>query len=171
MDGLNKMLEEHKVNSGNLSKADDILINLSVLLMQTSDTITKAIELELAQYNVNFPEARILFMLARENRDVNFHEMSEWVLRELNSISVLVTKMESKGLVKKIKKPGDKRTYVILTEKGADLFNNQITEKAQKMIFNALKDDERQQFERLLKTLRDRARNLLGMDYKPPFLP
>lgn len=165
------MSEHNDEDSLIASKTDNNVINLSVLLIQTVDTITKAIELELNQYKISFPEARILFMLVKENKAVTFNEISEWVLRELNSVSVLVTKMEAAGLVEKIRKPGDKKTYVLLTEKGADLYNNKITEKAQHMIFTILTDDQRQQFEGLLKILRNRARNLLGMDYKPPFLP
>lgn len=150
-------------------KAEDPFFNLFVLYITTGDAITNASELELAQYQVNFPQARILFMLNRENRPVTIQELSQWVLRELNSVSILINKMEATGLVKKTRKPGDKKTYIALTEKGSDLFNR-ITSKAPDMVFSVLTENERKDLEIYLKKLLKKARNLMGMDYKPPFL-
>lgn len=162
-------MKETKNPNDQYSK-DDPMINLSALLIQTSDTITQAIELELAQYNINFPQARILFALKQENRPVTIPEISEWVLRELNSVSTLINKMEKAGLVEKTSRPGDRKTYITLTEKGDELYNH-ITVKAHHLTFTVLAEDERKEFKASLKKLRDRARHLLGIDFKPPFLP
>jgi len=152
------------------SKSSDPFFKLFVLYILTGDTITNAAEIELAQYKINFPQARILFMLHQENRPVTIQELSQWVLRELNSVSTLINRMESAGLVKKTKIPGDKKAYITLTEKGADLFNSQITSKAPDMIFSSLTENERKDLEACLKKLLKKARNVLGMDFKPPFL-
>jgi len=77
--------------------------------------------------------------------------------------------MEAAGLVQKARKPGDKKTYISLTDKGLDLFDK-ITSKAPDMIFSTLTDSERKDLEAYLKKLLKQARNLLGMDFKPPFL-
>jgi DNA-binding MarR family transcriptional regulator len=151
------------------SKSEDPFFNMFVLYITTGDAITNAAELELAQYGVNFPQARILFMLNRENRPVTIQELSQWVLRELNSVSILINKMETAGLVQKTRIPGDKKTYISLTDGGSELFNR-ITSKAPDMIFSALTDSERKELETYLKKLLKKARNLLGMDFKPPFL-
>ncbi len=157
-------------NKTDTLKENNPFFNLFVLFILTGDTITNAAELELAQYDVTFPQARILYMLDREKRPVTIQELSRWVMRELNSVSTLINRMEADGLVKKIKKPGDKKTYVALTEKGADLFQNKITSRAQQMIFSALTESERKEFEVYLRKLLNKARNVLGMDFKPPFL-
>jgi len=158
------------LNKSETVKKDDPFFQLFALYILTGDTITNAAELELAQYKVNFPQARILYMLNKEKRPVTLQELSKWVLRELNSVSILINKMEADGLVKKIKRPGDKKTYVTLTEKGWDLYNNQITDESQRMIFSVLTEEERKQFEVYLKKILNKARSLLGMDFKPPFL-
>jgi len=152
------------------SKSHDPFFNLFVLYILTGDTITNAAELELSQYQINFPQARILFMLDQKIRPVTLQELSQWVLRELNSVSTIINKMESAGLVKKSKVKGDKKTYVTLTAKGADLLRNQITTKSQHMIFSALTEEERKDLETYLKKLLNKARNALGIDFKPPFL-
>jgi len=46
--------------------------------------------------------------------------------------------MEIKGLIKKIKKEGDLKTYVVLTEKGSELYHKQVTERSIHLIFSKL---------------------------------
>lgn len=159
-----------KLEKTNIPKTDSPFFDLFVLFILTGDTITNAAEMELGQYQVNFPQARVLFILHKEKRPMTYQELSHRVLRELNSVSTLINRMESSGLVKKDKRKGDKKTYVTLTEKGADLLRNQITTKAQQMIFSVLSEDERQAFEASLKKLLGKARTVLGVDFKPPFL-
>ncbi len=79
--------------------------------------------------------------------------------------------MEKEGLVSKVNQPGKRKTYVSLTDKGADLFYNHITANAQYLIFGVLTQAEREEFEANLKKLLRKARSSLGMDFKPPFLP
>jgi len=152
-------------------KVEDPFIILPFLLKQTSDTIINAIELELAQINVSIPQAHILFYLAREKRPVTLLEISHWVCRELNSVTVSINQMHKEGLVEKTNQPGDRKTYVTLTDKGTDLFYNHITENAQYFIFSVLTESERKEFEAYLRKLLRKARNALGIDFKPPFLP
>ena len=79
--------------------------------------------------------------------------------------------MEKKGLVKKIKKEGDLKTHVTLTAKGSDLYHRRVSERSIHLIFEKLSEEEKIQFETILKKLRTTTRDLLGLDFKPPFLP
>jgi DNA-binding MarR family transcriptional regulator len=79
--------------------------------------------------------------------------------------------MEKKGLVKKIKKNEELKTYVTLTEKGSKLYHEGVTERSIHLIFEKLSKEERKQLRALLMKVRNIAREIMGLDYKPPFLP
>jgi DNA-binding MarR family transcriptional regulator len=153
-----------------MSKIDDPRIALFAQLDQTRDVIYKAVELELAQYQITSVQVKILDMLARHNGGMTFNQLSRATLRELNSISTLIDRMEINGLVKKLKKPRDVKKYVVLTEKGKDKYENIVTERSICLIFDALLDAEKKQLSLVLTKLQVKARDLLGLDYKPPFL-
>jgi DNA-binding MarR family transcriptional regulator len=109
-------------------------------------------------------------MLSRANRPVTLDELADWTLKEFNSVSTLINRMENKGLVKKAKKEGDLKTYVTLTEKGSILYHQQVTERSIHLIFSRISDIQKNQLANTLKTVRDTAREILGLDYRPPFL-
>ena len=105
-------------------------------------------------------------MLSRQDRPVTLDELANWTFKEFNSVSTLINRMEKKGLVKKIKKEGDLKTYVVLTEKGSDLYHRQVTERSIHLIFEKLSPEEKNQFESILKKVSNTTRDLLGMDFK-----
>lgn len=153
------------------SKKKDGEINLYILLDQVDSIVTNAIELELKHLRVTQPQVRILTMLSRENRPVTLEDLANWTLKEFNSVSTLINRMEKKGLIKKTKKSGDLKTYVILAEKGSNLYHHNVTERSIHLIFDRLSKEEMKQFEDLLLKVRDATRDLLGLNYKPPFMP
>jgi DNA-binding MarR family transcriptional regulator len=153
------------------SKKNDPDINLYILLDQTDCIITNAIELEIKHLRMTQPQARVLSMLSREDRPVTLDELANWTLKEFNSVSTLVNRMEKKGLIKKEKKAGDLKTYISLTEKGSDLYHKGVTERSIHLIFEKLSAEEKTRLDTILKKLRDTTRDLLGLDYRPPFMP
>jgi DNA-binding MarR family transcriptional regulator len=102
---------------------------------------------------------------------VTLDELANWTLKEFNSVSTLINRMEKSDLVKKIKKDGDLKTYVVLTEKGSNLYHKQVTESSIHRIFGNLSDEEKSQLDSILLKIRSKTRDLLGLDYRPPFLP
>ncbi len=152
-------------------KRDDPEINLYILLDQTDGIVTNAVDLELKHLRMTQPQVRVLTMLSRQDRPVTLDELANWTLKEFNSVSTLVNRMEKKGLVSKIKKEGDLKAYVVLTEKGSELYHKQVTERSIHLIFEKLTAEEKNQLDLLLKKVRDTTRDLLGLDYRPPFLP
>ncbi len=153
-----------------VEKLDDRTRNLFVLFDQTRDTLIHAIELELAQSKMNYPQARVLYILTRDPSGMTQVQMSKWLSRNLNSVSTLINKMVKKGLVKKLRNKDDGKIYVIATEKGAEYWNH-VPERALQLAFSAMTDEEKEQLRNLLKKLRAEVRGLLGLDYKPPFMP
>jgi DNA-binding MarR family transcriptional regulator len=167
---MNK-ISKNDIENIRTSKKLDPDINLYILLDQTDSIITNAIELEIKHLRMTQPQVRVLNMLSREDRPVTLDELANWTLKEFNSVSTLINRMEKKGLIKKIKKPGDLKTYIILTEKGSNLYHKQVTERSIHLIFDKLTSEEKGKLDLILKKLRDTTRDLLGLDYRPPFLP
>lgn len=154
-----------------LQKKNDPDINLYILLDQADSIVINAVELELKHLRITQPQTRIMAMLSREDRPATIDELAKWTLKEFNSVSTLVNRMEKKGLIKKTRKDGDLKAYVSLTEKGSELYHKQVTERSIHQIFGKLSAREKTQLESILKKVKETTRDLLGMDYKPPFLP
>jgi DNA-binding MarR family transcriptional regulator len=153
-----------------MRKAQDPQIALYGLLDNTRDLIFKAVEMELAQYQMTAPQVAVLDNLSRSSGGLTLGQLSQATVKELNSVSALVTRMAKKGLVNKSRKAGDSRIYIELTDLGRDVFENTVTEKSIHLIVGALSASEQEQFRSLLWKLHTKARSLLGLDYKPPFL-
>ena len=162
---------EQEIQKKRILKREDPDINLYILLDQTNSIVLNAVELELKHLRVTQPQARVLTMLSRENRPVTLDELANWTLKEFNSVSTLINRMEKNGLVKKIRKDGDLKAYIVLTEKGSDLYHLQVTERSIHLIFSKFSANEIKQLDSLLKKVRDATRDLLGLDFRPPFLP
>lgn len=162
---------QNDIENIRILKRNDPDVNLYVLLDQTASIVTNAVELELKHLRMTQPQIRLLTMLSREDRPVTIDELANWTLKEFNSVSTLVNRMENKGLIKKIKKEDDLKTYIILTEKGSDLYHKQVTERSIHLIFEKLPMAEKKQLDATLKKVRDITRDILGLDYRPPFLP
>jgi DNA-binding MarR family transcriptional regulator len=163
--------DKNGINQVKSSKKNDPDINLYILLDQATSIVTNAVELEIKHLRMTQPQVKVLTMLSREDRPVTLDELANWTLKEFNSVSTLINRMEQKGLIKKLKKEDDLKTYIALTEKGSDLYHKQVTERSIHLIFGKLTAEEKKQFDFLLKKVRDTTRDLLGLDYRPPFLP
>jgi len=163
--------DQNEIETIKTVKKTDSDVNLYILLDQTDGIMTSAIELEIKHLKMTQPQVRVLTMLSRQDKPATLEELANWTLKEFNSVSTLINRMEKKGLVKKRKINGDLKTYVSLTEKGSDLYHNQVTERSIHLIFDKLSAQEKKQLDSTLKKLRDTTRDLLGLDYRPPFLP
>jgi DNA-binding MarR family transcriptional regulator len=162
---------QNNIQKNRLLKINDPEINLYILLDQANGIMSNAIDLELRHLKTTQPQVRVLTMLSREDRPVTIEELANWCLKEFNSVSTLINRMEQKGLIKKSKMKGDLKTYVTLTEKGSILYHLQVTERSIHLVFNKLSAKEKKQLEAILKKVRDATRDLLGLDFKSPILP
>jgi DNA-binding MarR family transcriptional regulator len=151
-------------------KLDTYTRSLFVLFDQTRDTLIHAVELELKQSETSFAQCHILYVLAQKKNGMTQGDLSKWLLRNLNTVSTLINKMEKEGLVKKTKNKEDGKVYITLTQKGSEAWD-EVSERAIFLTFSALSEKEKEQFKVLLEKLRTEARNILGLDFKPPFLP
>ncbi len=152
-----------------ISNNKDTGLPLWALLFQTRDIIAKARNLELNQYNLTGVQFTILFILINEDKPLSVAEIASLNMREPSAVLNLVSRMERMGLVKKTNTSSKGKLKIVVTEEGVSLYNS-LTQLSLDMIFNALNEDEKRQLTSILRKLRVRGRELLGIDYKPPFL-
>ena len=164
-------LVDDEISKIRISKLNDPDINLLILLDRTSGIIGNAVELELKHLRITRPQVAIFAMLSRLNRPLTIDEMAKWTQKEFNSVSMLINRMEKKGLVKKIKKGNDLKTYVILTKNGSILYHTKVSERSVHLIFGKLTEQEKKSFISIITKLRNTTSDLLGLSYKPPFMP
>ena len=150
-------------------KVDKLTQSLFVLLDQTRETNHMAVALELRQFKLNVSEARVLFILESQKESMTLNDLSHWILRNLNSVLILINNMEKKGLVKKINRKDSRRVHIALTKKGLEMCKK-IPEKSILMVFSDLSKQEKIQLRNTLKKIRACGMNLLGFHFKPPFL-
>jgi DNA-binding MarR family transcriptional regulator len=87
-----------KINTRNSKfKLDTHTRNLFVVFDQTRDTLIRAVELELKQSRISFAQARILYSLTQAKNGMTQGDLSKWHLRNLNTVSTLISKMEKEG--------------------------------------------------------------------------
>jgi predicted transcriptional regulator len=91
-------------------KRNDSDINLYILIHQTQNIISKAVDIELRHLRVTQPQVMVLTMLSRENHTVTLDELASWCIKEFSSVFTLINRMGKKGLVKKSKKSNDSKT-------------------------------------------------------------
>ncbi len=162
----------HNKNTRKRSLYDIPSVNMGlwVLLDQTRDLVAKARELELRHYNLTRAQAAVLYILLFENKGLTIAEISNWNMREPNSVLSLVNRMEKTGLIQKSSTPHGNKILISVTEAGRKLYNN-LSRQSMEMIFSSLSEEEKQQLKSLLVKVRAKSRELLGMDFRPPFLP
>lgn len=164
---INKQINNkkaHETESSLVGKNFD----LWVILDQTGDVISKTREMELNQFQLTKAQASILHRLITENQDFTIPEIAKQSAKEVSSVLNLVNRMRKNGLVEKSQKDSEK-ILISVTDKGRELYSNS-TQNSIEMIFSILSNEEKQQLNTSLTKLRDKARELLGIDFKPPFL-
>ena len=140
------------------SNKDENLIDsyrLSHLLRQTADCVYKAREAELKKYKLTPEQAGALVCIRSLGNKATPAELSRWLFRKRNSITVLLNRMQKLGLVdKKVNKDRKNSITVSLTKKGYDAFNSSIEFQAFHHITDALPRKKRKQLWLLLQTIR-----------------
>jgi len=160
-----------KKDKKNKQKKVDITRNfkLWVLLDNTAFAVARNRDLELKHYGLTPAQAAILYTLENNNGQATQNEISQLTMRQHHSVSTLINRMVDRGLVEKVQLPNGSGSLVSITKKGRNIYAN-TNRSSVEMIFSVLSEEEREQYAIFLKRLLKKARNLLGIDYKPPFL-
>ena len=136
---------------------DDVDFTLWRFLNHTAFMINRSRQKELAQYGVTPEQAQVLDILHQGRGMATISDIVNITLRQHHSISTLVSRMAMQGLVKKVRNASDARRYnVTITERGRALFRA-ITRDSITEIFSCLSERDRQELDKGLKKLMEKA--------------
>jgi DNA-binding MarR family transcriptional regulator len=128
------------------------------LLNQTTETIFRARQKELDQYNISTSQGAVLFITQALGEKATISEVSRWLLRKPHTVSEIVSRMEKKGLLKKSRAPKRKSIIkVTLTPKGLEVYRKSKKRRSFRNILASLSLEERQQMLAYLKRLKESA--------------
>ena len=143
--------------------------NLWILLAQTRALLFSAGEEELSRWGISLMQGWTIFTIKAIGDRATPAEIARWLGREPHTVSSLLSRMVSQGLVMKEKSLDKKNLVRIkLTDKGEKLYHEAIGMKPMHEIISVLSTEERSQLKSLLGKLRDRAQQNLGRRYKLP---
>jgi DNA-binding MarR family transcriptional regulator len=140
----------------------DQYFNTWWLLHQARDVVFRVRSRELSQYSITTEQAAVLFIVKVLNelrRKSTPGEISRWILREPNSVSKILTRMEKEGFINKINGLGKKKNevHINLTGKGEQAYNRSLKRDSIREIMSCLTKEECHQLGSLLEKIRDKA--------------
>ncbi len=158
----------NKIKSKTQSYID---FELWVILDNAHSALSRARELELAQFGITLEQAAVLYALERKGGSATNAEIADIIIRQYNSVTTLINRMAKLGLVTKEKSSNHRNFVVSLTPKGKD--KNKYRKKIAKSIHMAFLDFSPSDKLKLLSFLSrvvKKSRGMLLMDSKLPFL-
>jgi DNA-binding MarR family transcriptional regulator len=152
----------------------DVSNDLYHLFARAEYLTFRAREKELQRYRLSPQQSQIIMLVKASNGKISPAELSRNLLKKHNSISNIITRMESNGLLEKKKAKKPRNLIIIsLTEKGNKAYEIITREGAVQRILSSLDKNERQEFRTLLENLMEKAKKELGLygdEYSNPEL-
>jgi DNA-binding MarR family transcriptional regulator len=142
------------------AKSKNSLMYSRFLIGKTRQLLFKARKKELDAYSVTPRQAHVLTCIYELGEKADLSALAERTERNMNTLSINMTKMEQAGLVKKIRDtPKSTKLRFELTETGFNIYQNVRKIKSAKMIMSALSEEERQQLISLLEKIVNKTQN------------
>lgn len=146
-------------------------IELWALISQVRKELLTASDRELRRFGISTVQLGILYALNNAyEADVSpsLSDLSRWVTRKHNTVSVILGGMEKRGLVQLDRTSQPKRAVQIrITAKGREVYHQHMkNRKAIPQILGSLSPEERDQLRTLLRKLDQKSRDIL---FKSPF--
>jgi DNA-binding MarR family transcriptional regulator len=136
---------------------------LWALLHQTRHTMHEALKKEMQPLGVSPRQVAALLIIEAIDKPATPSRISYWLMRDRASVSVLLDRMERKGLINKTRDPDNKNSIeVTLTAKGKRVYNRIISSEMIHEMFSALSDEQHQQLMNCLDLLWGKALEVLG---------
>jgi len=143
---------------------------LLTLLEQACHMAMETRERELTRFGITGEQAAVLFAVKAIGDKATPAEISRWTLRESQTTSAILSRMEKDGLVVRTRDLERKNMVrIAMTEKGERAYRGSMKRKSSQKLLSPLSETERQELRSYLERLRNRALRLLGVAYKPPF--
>ncbi|MBI2979445.1 MAG: MarR family transcriptional regulator [Chloroflexi bacterium] len=104
-------------------KIPDPTVNAYVLLLNTSDIVSRFAESYLSKLGITSTQYTILVTLSACPQPPTLTELAERIFRTKNSLTTVIGNMERDGLVKRVRDGADRRAVrVRVSKKGTELF-------------------------------------------------
>jgi len=143
-----------------------------ILASQTRNAIRKLRQRELAEYGISPRQAGILLLSKAMEGEVTPYKFAKWEVIEHHTASEVVSRMEKKGLIKRLSVPGTPKSVRLeLTEKGREIAEHAGKAETFHKIFSCLSEKERKEYKSILAKLRRQALRELGMKQESHFFP
>jgi len=150
---------------------NDRAFDLWWLFDEVDRAIMKAREKDLGQYDLTFEQSGILHVLQIAGNEPTLSKISRMNLREPQSVSGIIDRMEKRGLVNKTRCLGKKNMIrVTLTEMGRQAYRNASIRDSIHDIMSVLSEKEYEQLWSCLTVLLTAAITELEKYYRPHFL-
>ncbi len=138
---------------------------LWILISRVRKELLMASDRELRHSGLSSVQMGILHALynARQSGVLpNLSDLSRWVIRQHNTVSVMLTSMEKRGLVQLERSSQKRSVRISITDKGYALYE-EVMEKRKAIpdILGSLSPKEREQLRNLLLKMDQKARDLL----------
>lgn len=118
---------------------------LWAMIIQSRDILFKARDNELGQYGITAVEARALFIINLIGESATPAMISRLMMRGHNTVTALLTRMESKGLLLRTKDPEKKNSWIIgLTGKGIEAYHASLAREVIHEVFSVFSEEERE---------------------------
>jgi DNA-binding MarR family transcriptional regulator len=145
---------------------DDPDFQLFGLIVEAADAMRKARQRELNRHGIDMSWSAILLTVRALGDRATPVTIGKWLLRERHTVSELLSKMESEGLLEKIRDLERKnRVRVVLTPQGEGIYRKSQGGTVFQNIASSLTGTERQHLVRCLRLLKNEAlKDLKGID-------
>ena len=141
------------------------MIYLWTVLHQARDAIFKFREKELQKIGISTAIAEVLFTIEDIGYRATPTEISSHLVREFHSVSSILSRMEKKGLVKKVNDlERQNLVRIYITDKGKQVYHEAKKRDSILDILSCLSETEVTQLASPLKKLRDEAIKSLGTE-------
>ena len=142
------------------AKSKNSLMYSRLLIGKTRQLLFRARKKELDVYSITPRQAHVLTCIYELGEKADLSALAERTERNINTLSINMTKMEQAGLVKKIRDtPKSTKLRFELTETGFNIYQNVRKLKSAKTIMSALSEEERQQLIALLEKIINKTHN------------
>ena len=130
------------------------------LVGKARQLIVKAREKELIPYHITPRQAVILTLINNLGDKAYLSELAKRTERNMNTLSIQMTRLENDGLVEKIRDtPKTNKVRFSLTAKGFNIYKDVKDIKSGQVIMSALSEEERQQLISLLEKVTKKSHN------------
>jgi DNA-binding MarR family transcriptional regulator len=148
---------------GDEAPISDEYFMLWVLIAQNRDAILRARERDYARFGISNERRAILWILENNGGHATPVDIARALFRELHSVTEMLKRMETDGLITRGKGSGRSKVEVSITEKGLDVFKQSLHNETDKRIFAVLTKKEREALAQTLFKVRSRVLQELGI--------